>query len=85
MSNNVDMPEPGIDTTNHAHVRVIGYTADQLRAAVLAEREACAAACELIEDEYQRSEGHRYPELKSDAQTGAGDCAAAIRARGEKC
>lgn len=27
----VKMPEPGIDTANHAHIRVIGYTADQMR------------------------------------------------------
>lgn len=45
------------------------------------EREACAKVCEAIEDEYQRTEGRRYPELKSDAETGAGDCAAAIHAR----
>jgi len=45
------------------------------------EREACTKVCEDIEDEYQRTEGMRCPELKSDAQTGASDCAAAIRAR----
>lgn len=45
------------------------------------EREACAQLCEDIEDEYRRNEGGKYPELKSDAQTGASDCAAAIRAR----
>lgn len=45
------------------------------------EREACAQVCEDIEDEYRRNEGGKYPELKSDAQTGASDCAAAIRAR----
>lgn len=47
-----------------------------------AERNACEKVCEAIEDEYQRTEGRRYPELKSDAETGARDCAAAIRARG---
>lgn len=64
------------------------YTATTVRsliaAAVERERELCAKVCEGIEDEYQRTEGRRYPELKSDAQKGAGDCAAAIRARGEK-
>ena len=47
-----------------------------------AELEACRAACEAIADEYQKREGQKYPELKSDAQTGASDCEAAIRARG---
>lgn len=46
------------------------------------EREACRAACEAIADEYQRREGHKYPELKSDAQTGAEDCEHAISKRG---
>lgn len=48
-----------------------------------AEREECAKVCEAIEDEYQKREGLRYPELKTDAETGAADCAAAIRARSE--
>lgn len=52
---------------------------ERLRAAVAAERERCAQMCEDISDEYQRTEGRRYPELKSDAQTGADACAAAIR------
>lgn len=56
--------------------------AQQLQQAVARAVEECAAICEGIEDEYQRREGHKYPELKSDAQTGAGDCAAAIRAKG---
>lgn len=64
------------------------FTASTVRsliaAAVEREREECAKVCKSIEDEYQRAEGRRYPELKSDAQTGAGVCAAAIRARGEK-
>lgn len=45
------------------------------------EREACALVCEGIEDDYQRAEGHKYPELKNDAETGASRCAYAIRAR----
>lgn len=45
------------------------------------EREACALACEAIEDEYQRTESRKYPELKSDAETGASRCAYAIRSR----
>lgn len=56
------------------------FTTDQMRAAVAAERERCAKLCEDIGDAYQTSEGHKWPELKTDAQTGAHDCAAAIRA-----
>ena len=49
------------------------YTADDLRAAVLAEREACAKVCEDYTDRYAgcEDEGHGY------------EIAAAIRARGE--
>jgi hypothetical protein len=68
------------------------YTADQLTArdqqwlaivkeAAEREREACAAACEAIEDDYHTRESRRYPELRSDAEEGSGKCAAAIRAR----
>lgn len=49
-----------------------------------AEREACAKVCDSIEDRYQKTEYHRWPEMRTDAQQGAGECAAAIRARGEK-
>ncbi len=42
-------------------------------------REECAKLCDDISDKYERREGHRYPELKSDAQTCAADCAYAIR------
>ncbi len=49
-------------------------------AAVAEAYERCRAICEAISDEYQRREGMKYPELKSDAQTGASDCEAAIRA-----
>lgn len=46
-----------------------------------AEREACAEVCGAISDEYHRREGFKYPELKTDAETGASDCETAIRAR----
>ena len=49
-----------------------------------AEREACAKVCEKISDEYDENEGLKYAELRTDAATGGRDCAAAIRARGEK-
>jgi hypothetical protein len=48
------------------------------------EREACAKVCEDISDEYQKREGHKYPEMKTDAQSGASDCVYAILARSEK-
>ena len=47
------------------------------------EREACAKVCEEIEDEYCERESLRYAELKTDAQTGASDCAHRIHARGD--
>lgn len=55
------------------------YTADQLAAAVAAERERCAQLCEAIEDRYREKEWLKCAELKTDAETGAGDCANAIR------
>lgn len=56
------------------------FTADQLAAAVAAERERAALVCERIADDYNRLEGLRYAELKTDAETGANECAGAIRA-----
>ena len=56
------------------------YTADQLAAAVAKERERAAMVCERIADDYNRSHCLTYPELMTDAGTGANDCAAAIRA-----
>lgn len=52
--------------------------------AVLEERAACAKVCEEISDGYMRSESHHFPEMKTDAQTGASDCEYAIRARWAK-
>ncbi len=52
-----------------------------LEAAVRAEREACAKVCEDIEEAYRRQESIRYPALRTDAETGSEECAAAIRAR----
>lgn len=42
--------------------------------------ERAAKVCEEISDEYARTESLRYPELKTDAETGASDCEDAIRA-----
>ena len=53
-------------------------------AAALAEREACAKVCDDIEEVYRRRESMRHPELRSDAETGAGVCAEAIRARSKE-
>lgn len=71
----------GGDAASQCLSAVYERVRDFARAAVLQEREANAAACEAIADEYQRREGRRFPELKSDANTGAEACAAAIRAR----
>ena len=60
------------------------YTAGQLAAAVAAERERAATVCERIADDYNRREGLKYAELKTDAQTGADECAYAIRARSDQ-
>ena len=56
------------------------YTADQLAAAVAKERERAAMVCERIADDYNRSDCLTYPELMTDAGTGANDCGDAIRA-----
>ncbi len=60
------------------------YTQAAIDAAVTAERERCAQLCEDIGDGYQAREARKWAELRSDAQTGAHDCAAAIRQAGEK-
>ena len=69
---------PGTDRTPQHNVPL--FTADQLAAAVAAERERAAQVCDRIADDYNRREGLKYPELKTDAETGANDCADAIRA-----
>jgi hypothetical protein len=48
------------------------------------ERERCKQVCEAISDQYREREGLRYPEMRTDAETGAGECAAAIEALGTK-
>ena len=52
--------------------------------AVAAEREECAKVCEEIEEKYHRREGKKRPDERSDAETGAGQCADAIRERQEQ-
>jgi hypothetical protein len=65
-------------------VQFVDFLASVIGKAVAAEREACAKVCEKISDEYCESEGRKYAELRTDAETGARDCESAIRARGEK-
>ena len=60
------------------------YTADQLAAAVAAERELAAQVCDRIADDYNERERFKYAELRTDAQTGAEECACAIRAGAEE-
>lgn len=68
------LPEPGF-----SHDQMTAYATEAERMGFMRGLEAARAECERIEDEYQRREGGRYPELKSDAQTGASDCEYAIR------
>lgn len=77
-------------TMRSTRISVVGvetFTADQLRdygdRRAAAEREQCRAACEAIADEYQRTQGMKYPELKDDAETGANDCESAIHGRNQ--
>lgn len=47
-----------------------------------ARREAFTEAanlCEKIGDDYYKSDCHKYPEMKDDAQTGCGSCENEIR------
>lgn len=55
---------------------VLEITNKALDASVLAEREACAKVCELMEQQAEGTECCKWPTPI--------DCAAAIRARGEK-
>lgn len=79
------LPEPDLGSILVGRETIaLGHSDEAMRAygeaCAAAERERCANLCEDIGDEYQRSEGRKYPELKSDAETGASKCAAAIRA-----
>lgn len=62
-------------------VIVIGTLADvarampELRDLVLTE---ARDACERVQDACQERDGTKWPELRDDAATGAGDCVAAI-------
>jgi subtilisin-like proprotein convertase family protein len=93
-------PEDIIRLAREAHRRVVtddypGHTG-QLDAWTLAllerfaalvaaaEREACAKVCDDISEEYCQREGKRLPSLRTDAESGAGDCAEAIRARSKE-
>lgn len=42
--------------------------------------EEAAKACDEISDKYYQGEHRRFPELKTDAEAGADDCANRIRA-----
>ena len=65
----------------HRDVQLV--PADQLAAAVAAERERAARVCERIADDYNQREGLKCAELTTDAKTGANECADAIRAGAE--
>ena len=72
-------PERPLDLDGNAAQPL--YTAKaETAAAVAKERERAATVCERIADDYNRREGLKYAELKTDAETGANECADAIRA-----
>jgi len=55
------------------------YTADQLRAAVLAERERCAKVCERVSTEAMQKWVVQYTSHDQGCSHGASECADAIR------
>ena len=55
------------------------YTADQLRAAVLAERGRCAKECDKIGERHRKMNDSRPPELMTSGENAAYECADAIR------
>jgi len=91
LSQGVEMPEAvaNVSASSNGRIGFVKpdknyYTADQLRIERAAARvkalDECEKLCEAIADKYYSSEGMKYPELKTDAQTGASDCESAIRA-----
>lgn len=46
--------------------------------------EEAARVCDSVADKYQERDDAKWPEMKSDAQTGANSCADAIRALKEQ-
>lgn len=63
-----------------AELRRLHAENERLTAEIERLREACAKVCDEIEEGYHRREGKKRPEERSDAETGAGQCAYAIRA-----
>ena len=59
---------------------VAAALADAERKGAEAMLEKAVTACEQISDDYYEKERHKYAEMKTDAETGASDCARAIRA-----
>jgi hypothetical protein len=59
----VKLPDPAwreMRPTNPPHVAAEWYSAEQVRAAILAERERCALLCEKQEAHYQRKMNETY-------------------------
>ena len=69
----VELPAEVILNTDLDGGNVFGYTRGQMHVAILAEREACAKACENEIDSWG---GHEY-------DLACNDCAKAIRSRGD--
>jgi hypothetical protein len=67
----LSMAEPvGAAPTSHA--QVLAEVRDQAL-------EDAALTAEMMQDDYNEHQGHRYPEMRDDAATGAAACASAIR------
>lgn len=74
----IKLPEPNLsgyrlDATEWA----VGYTADQMKAAILEERERCAK----IAEEMRPTGGRAWDEKQNACFSALGDCASAIRSQ----
>lgn len=79
----IPLPEPEVGYQTWTGQCRGAYTADQMHAHAAAARrqalEEARDACERISEGYWLRESNQWPEMKTDAQTGASDCEAAIR------
>lgn len=74
--------EPPVNGSNVVHITELHW--QQIKAELAKVRgdalEEAAKACDEISDKYYQDEHRRFPELKTDAEAGADDCANRIRA-----
>lgn len=74
----------GRDESSDLDLCDVCYWRKRAEQAAEIEREACAKVCDEISSDYCTRELRRFAELRTDAEIGAGKCAAEIRARGAK-